>query len=145
MTAGPDDKSTAPAFGFGLPQCYRDLGLESVRAGPEEIQRAYRRLAKQAHPDAGGSQGQFVALKSSYEQALEFCRTRLEKTTDPGPTELDDLDLINEIFKAEARKPDPFFAAGAWDVAASDRTKYIVIHLLVVVAAALVVLLSLIL
>jgi hypothetical protein len=142
MSPGQSDRSRPTSFSFSLPQCYRDLGLDSVRVGPEQIQRAYRARAKQVHPDAGGSQEQFVKLRNSYEQALEFCRTRLEKRTDLGPTELDDLDLINEIFKAEARKPDPFFAAGAWDVAGSQRTKHIVIHTLLVLGALLVILLS---
>lgn len=38
---------------FDPMECYRRLGLEPG-AGPAEIKAAYRRLAKQTHPDLGG-------------------------------------------------------------------------------------------
>jgi len=40
-----------------------------------EIKSAYRRLAKGAHPDGGGSHAEFLALQTAYEQALRMCRT----------------------------------------------------------------------
>jgi curved DNA-binding protein len=46
---------------------YDILGV-SRNAGDEEIRRAYRRLAKQEHPDAeGGSEGYFCRLNDAYE------------------------------------------------------------------------------
>jgi len=38
----------------------------------EDIKNAYRRKAKQAHPDSGGSMDDFIALQESYQQALSF-------------------------------------------------------------------------
>jgi hypothetical protein len=38
-------------------------------ASPEEIDAAYRRLARQHHPDAGGSHEAFLRLAEAYQQA----------------------------------------------------------------------------
>ena len=39
-----------------------------------EVQEAYRRLVKSAHPDGGGSHDKFLELQTAYEQALRICR-----------------------------------------------------------------------
>ena len=39
-----------------------------------EVKAAYRKLAKCAHPDRGGSHDEFLALQAAYEQALHLCR-----------------------------------------------------------------------
>lgn len=48
-----------------------------------EVKRAYRKLAKSAHPDGGGSQEQFLALQEAYVQALQVCRRHAEATNPP--------------------------------------------------------------
>jgi hypothetical protein len=38
----------------------------------EDVRMAYREKAKNAHPDHGGSIGDFVKLQEAYERALEY-------------------------------------------------------------------------
>ncbi|HEY7680551.1 MAG TPA: DnaJ domain-containing protein, partial [Terriglobia bacterium] len=47
------------------PDYYSILKVSS-NATPEKIRAAYRRLAKQRHPDAGGSAAEFRALQEAY-------------------------------------------------------------------------------
>lgn len=46
------------------------LGVPSD-ASPEEIKRAYRRLAQVHHPDKGGDAATFTHLTAAYEAALK--------------------------------------------------------------------------
>jgi hypothetical protein len=39
-----------------------------------DVQDAYRKLVKSAHPDGGGSHDKFLELQVAYEQALRLCR-----------------------------------------------------------------------
>jgi curved DNA-binding protein CbpA len=48
-----------------LPDYYSILKVSS-NATPEKIRAAYRRLAKQRHPDAGGTAAEFRALREAY-------------------------------------------------------------------------------
>jgi hypothetical protein len=48
-----------------------------------DVKRAYRTLAKSAHPDGGGSQDKFLALQEAYVQALQFCHRHAEATNPP--------------------------------------------------------------
>lgn len=45
------------------------LGL-SYPCTKDDVKRAYKRLAKQLHPDSGGSHEKFIALNAAYEQAM---------------------------------------------------------------------------
>lgn len=48
--------------------CWSVLGIQP-RSSRSEIDRAYRELAKEAHPDRGGSREAWDALSAAYEQA----------------------------------------------------------------------------
>ena len=59
-----------------LPECLKVLGFESIPAGAEEIKARYKTLAKQLHPDVGGSQEAFIAIQEAAQQAIDFMRKR---------------------------------------------------------------------
>jgi hypothetical protein len=59
-----------------IPKCLTTLGL-TPPVTVEMVKARYRALAKQAHPDAGGSAARFVALKTARDQALTFAVARL--------------------------------------------------------------------
>jgi len=46
------------------------LGLDAM-ATPADVRRAYRTLAKVAHPDAGGSHQRFLELHAAYVAAMQ--------------------------------------------------------------------------
>ena len=51
-----------------------DLGLDE-NATPKEVQRKYWNLCQTAHPDAGGSQEDFIKLNKTYQAALKLANT----------------------------------------------------------------------
>ncbi len=55
------------------PACLVRLGL-SFPSSATEVKSAYRRLAKEVHPDQGGTQEEFLALQAAYQEALRLCR-----------------------------------------------------------------------
>jgi hypothetical protein len=61
-----------PTFGqvFGV-ECLTTLGL-SLPVTRADVRRAYKRLAKTAHPDLGGSHQEFIRLKQAHDSALRF-------------------------------------------------------------------------
>jgi curved DNA-binding protein CbpA len=58
-----------------LPDYYSILKI-SPNATPEKIRAAYRRLAKQRHPDAGGTSDDFRALQEAYDILSDPARRR---------------------------------------------------------------------
>jgi hypothetical protein len=48
------------------------LGLQ-LPCGVGDVKAAYRRLAKVAHPDAGGTAEDFRTIETAYREALAFC------------------------------------------------------------------------
>lgn len=54
-----------------VPACLAVLGLDEA-ATPDDVRAAYRRLSKERHPDAGGTEAAFVELQQAYEQALQL-------------------------------------------------------------------------
>lgn len=61
-----------------IPDCFRVLGYEQIPGGRDEITHRYRRLAKSAHPDAGGSKEQFQTLTAAYDRAMEYLEEELK-------------------------------------------------------------------
>lgn len=59
--------------GGQLPTCLEVLNL-SWPCTVTDVQEAYRRLVKSAHPDGGGNHDKFLELQAAYEQALRICR-----------------------------------------------------------------------
>ena len=59
--------------GSQVPACLQVLNL-SWPCTPTEVQEAYRKLVRSAHPDGGGSHEKFIELQAAYEQALRLCR-----------------------------------------------------------------------
>jgi hypothetical protein len=67
-------------------ELYTRLGLQPD-ATPVQIRRAYRRAAKTAHPDTGGSAEQWAAILEAYETLIEPRRRRIYDDTgsvEPG-------------------------------------------------------------
>ncbi len=60
-------------YGRQAPECLTTLSL-SWPCTANDVKKAYRSLAKGAHPDGGGSHERFLALQDAYEQALRMCR-----------------------------------------------------------------------
>jgi hypothetical protein len=59
--------------GSQWPKCLEVLNL-SWPCTVTEVQEAYRKLVKSAHPDGGGNHDKFLELQAAYEQALRMCR-----------------------------------------------------------------------
>lgn len=55
-----------------IPDCFKLLGYTLVPENIQEVIHRYKSLAKDAHPDAGGSHEQFIALKDAYDQAIAY-------------------------------------------------------------------------
>jgi DnaJ-class molecular chaperone len=60
-------------------------------ATPEQIKRAYRRLAAMHHPDRGGDAAAFTRIRKAYEQAMKprkcpECHGRGHIRVKDGPT-----------------------------------------------------------
>jgi hypothetical protein len=69
----PEDTSTSDV----APPWWSVLGFQpGAVIGEERLQKAYRDAAKRAHPDAGGSDEQFVAVQRAYQQGLEAVGAR---------------------------------------------------------------------
>lgn len=57
------------------PPCLRALGLE-LPCTEEDVKQAYRRLAKELHPDRGGEIRRFLKLQEHMDQASHYLRQR---------------------------------------------------------------------
>lgn len=67
-------------------ELYTRLGLQPD-ATPQQIRRAYRKAAKTAHPDAGGSPERWAAILEAYETLMDERRRRIYDDTgevEPG-------------------------------------------------------------
>lgn len=55
-----------------VPTFFRFLGFQEIPASPEDVRERYRQLAKQMHPDVGGTAEDFRKLQDATERALKY-------------------------------------------------------------------------
>ena len=55
-----------------VPECFRSLGFVAIPESVEDVKIRYRALAKSLHPDAGGKEADFRALKDVVEKAVQW-------------------------------------------------------------------------
>ena len=55
-----------------VPQCFQALGFTETPSSADDVRARYREMAKQFHPDAGGTDTEFRALTEASEQAIAF-------------------------------------------------------------------------
>lgn len=55
-----------------VPSFFRIMGFEQLPTDVEEVKARFRSLSKQLHPDVGGKQEDFEALKRAAEQAMAW-------------------------------------------------------------------------
>lgn len=53
-----------------LPECFKVLGYQEMPSNVEDVKARYRTLSKQHHPDSGGDQKSFEAIKVASENAI---------------------------------------------------------------------------
>jgi DnaJ family protein A protein 2 len=80
-------------FGGGMPQrpkgdttkLYKELGIEDTKCSQQEIRKAYRKLARQHHPDRGGDVEKFKRIQNAYDCLNdEQKRAAYDATGDPN-------------------------------------------------------------
>lgn len=55
-----------------VPEYFKLLGFDQIPDSASEAKTRYKMLAKQIHPDSGGSEVQFKAIKNAVEQAIGY-------------------------------------------------------------------------
>ena len=55
-----------------VPECFKVLGFADIPADAEEVKARFRTLARQAHPDAGGSADAFASLQRAADEAVAY-------------------------------------------------------------------------
>lgn len=63
-----------------IPSCFVAMQFQVIPENANTVQERYRKLAKVAHPDTGGSAEQFEALQKAYRQAMEYFVERGDQT-----------------------------------------------------------------
>ena len=59
-----------------IPECITALGFDAIPASVEDINARFKTLAKQHHPDGGGSTEAFIALQEDARKAMDHVRSR---------------------------------------------------------------------
>jgi hypothetical protein len=68
------DRAFSGFVALPAPQnCWDLLGIKKEGATEEEVKRAYRQRAKEAHPDNGGSNAAMAALNKARDEAMRVC------------------------------------------------------------------------
>ena len=76
---------------------YDTLGV-GKDADPEEVKRAYRRRAKQTHPDAGGKTEEFQAVAAAYQVLADPARRRqYDETGAAGEVVDEEAQVLNLV------------------------------------------------
>jgi hypothetical protein len=57
---------------IAVPGCFLALGFTDIPADVEEVKARFRTLAKQRHPDAGGSAEAFMQLQQAADEAVSY-------------------------------------------------------------------------
>lgn len=58
-----------------VPSFFKQLGFTELPSSTEDVRACYRSLAKELHPDAGGNEDDFRAIKQAAEQAVQWFAT----------------------------------------------------------------------
>ena len=116
---------------------YETLGVERD-ADAAQVKTAYRKRAKNAHPDTGGDIDAFARLKTSYELLCDPVRRKVFDETGYDPTLADTKDLegllvleglIND-FILDEREPGSFDPVAAMRRKLTDRIVNVRFHIL---------------
>lgn len=88
-----------------IEEAYQILGLQ-FGASHEEVRAAYRRRARETHPDAGGSAQEFIRVQAAYEILCKFQGMPKEGYDIPIPQELRKIidQLMDEYLAEIARQ-----------------------------------------
>jgi DnaJ family protein A protein 2 len=79
---------------------YRELGVET-KATATEIKKAYRKLAREHHPDRGGDQEKFKAISNAYEVLSDPNRRKAYDAT--GDPNADPREVMNQRPKRKGK------------------------------------------
>ena len=60
--------------GEALEPCFQALGFSAAPKTEDDVKAAYKRLAKEMHPDRGGDEASFIALQENYRRCLELVK-----------------------------------------------------------------------
>lgn len=55
-----------------IPTYFTTMQFSSIPDQLQEVHSRYKQLVKSAHPDAGGSEEQFLILQEAYQQAIQY-------------------------------------------------------------------------
>ena len=55
-----------------IPDCLKALGFDDIPSCVEEVKTRFKTLAKQAHPDGGGTKDAFIRLQKMADEAIKY-------------------------------------------------------------------------